>query len=545
MSLSESVGPTLPAAPPLPEARTLRVAAGIALYLLLGALTLAPLLCAAIPPLVDYPNHLARMWILLHAGDIPALAQNYVVHWRLLPNLAMDLVMPALAHILPFEQAGRVFIAVTMALPVLATVALHRALFGRVGLWPLCALLFVYNAALFWGFLNFLFTQGVALLAFAGWIASERWRTEVRVVLFSAAAALLVVMHLFAFGIYGLLVAFYELGKLMATHRWSAERAMALAVRLAQFGPAALLWFAGSGNGGPSYIHYGGLYDKLYAIMAPATFGWWALPFDLGVALAALVFLLYARRSPAFKLSPLMRMPVAALIIAAMLMPSWMSGSWLADIRLPVTLPFVLIASTRLEAPRRSVIAGFAVVALALFGTRLWLVSQVWRDADRHFAEFRAASRALPEGARLLVVQTSIAWNDGFIEGISPYLAIREKPTYYHMPLLAVIDRSAFIPYLFSGWTPVHPSARNVGRFRTVDSPIAPQDLIDGASSAGTEPSATSLNVLGEPPYWRDWPRKFDYVLWIDFDPPSTPPAPHLQPYADGSFFRIYRVVPD
>src|SRR5690349_23654119 len=87
---------------------------GVAAYVVLCALTLSPLLWAAVPPLVDYPNHLARIWVLVQNGALPELAQNYVVAWRLLPNLAMDLILPALAQIMPLEIAGRLFIALTM-----------------------------------------------------------------------------------------------------------------------------------------------------------------------------------------------------------------------------------------------------------------------------------------------------------------------------------------------------------------------------------------------------------------------------------------------
>jgi hypothetical protein len=99
-----------------------------------------------------------------------------------------------------------------MVLPVIATAVLHRVLHGRVGFWPLCSLLFVYNAALYWGFLDFLFGLGVALLGFSGWVASERWHTITRVAVFSVVASLVFMLHLFALGIYGLLVVSYELG---------------------------------------------------------------------------------------------------------------------------------------------------------------------------------------------------------------------------------------------------------------------------------------------------------------------------------------------
>src|SRR5258708_9339791 len=200
-SLSTSAPATVPA-------RTATAAHGtfglLAVTLVLSGLTLSPLLWAAVPPLVDYPNHLARMWILAQNGALTDLANNYAVAWRLLPNLAMDLVVPALAQIMPLEIAGRLFIALTMLSLVAGTMTLHRALHGRMSLWPLSALLFLYNAALFWGFLNCLFGIGMFLLAFSGWISSRHWRTAPRLLAFSVIASLLLILHLFAFCLYAL-----------------------------------------------------------------------------------------------------------------------------------------------------------------------------------------------------------------------------------------------------------------------------------------------------------------------------------------------------
>jgi hypothetical protein len=58
------------------------------------------------------------------------------------------------------EQAGRVFIALMMGALIGGTAALHRAIHGRVGIWPIWSVLFVYNAELFWGFPT-LFATGV------------------------------------------------------------------------------------------------------------------------------------------------------------------------------------------------------------------------------------------------------------------------------------------------------------------------------------------------------------------------------------------------
>lgn len=61
----------------------------IALILLIGA-ALLPVLLVRIPAMVDYPDHLARMY-LLHANGTAAANPYYRVVWVLYPDLAMDL----------------------------------------------------------------------------------------------------------------------------------------------------------------------------------------------------------------------------------------------------------------------------------------------------------------------------------------------------------------------------------------------------------------------------------------------------------------------
>jgi hypothetical protein len=539
MSYSPDVNPILPFSR---ASNALRKSEVVAAYLILGALTLSPLLWAAVPPLIDYPDHLARMWVLLHAQDIPALASNYVVDWRLLPNLAMDLVVPALAQFMPLEYAGRLFIALTLLGLVLGTVALHKALHGRVGLWPLASLLFVYNSVLYWGFVNFLFTLGLALLTFSAWVASAYWGPMRRVIVFSLAASLLLVFHLFGFGIYGLLVASYEFGQQPDERRWTAEGIRTVSTRLLQFIPAALLWSMTLGKGGPSYTEYG-LEYKTMALIAPTTFGWSPVLLDWAVLFVVIYFLLYARGSAVFRLAPAMRWPLIAMVVAAVLMPDWLSGSWAADLRLPVALAFVVTASLRFDGTRRVAIGCFAVIALVLLGTRVWAVSTSWRDADRRFAEFRTASRAISEGARLLVVQTPMTRNEARIDGVPDMLALHEPMTFWHMPTLAIIDRSAFVPYFFTGWTPVRPNPRNAGIAQTQSRLMTPADLVESASPDWWPPAADWPDRMGEMPYWRDWPKTFDFVLWIDFAPQPALLPDRLQPWASGSFFRIYRVI--
>src|SRR5437762_2922065 len=76
-----------------------------------GALCLllsAPLLLADVPPILDYPNHLARLFILAKAGQDPVLDGIWQPHWAVIPDLGIDLLVPPLMHILPPLEAGKI-----------------------------------------------------------------------------------------------------------------------------------------------------------------------------------------------------------------------------------------------------------------------------------------------------------------------------------------------------------------------------------------------------------------------------------------------------
>src|SRR5260370_2616350 len=196
--------------------RRLRLAVLTLAGLLLGALAAYPIVSTQYMPLLDYPSHMARMHVLLEAGRSSLLDQFYLIRWRPLPDLAVDLVVPLLAQIMPLDWAGRAFILLTMALMTGGTVAVHRALF-REGAdrfpswWPFLSLLFLYDHILLMGFLNYLFGLGLALVGFAAWLRIRDGSAAARIAVGTGFAIAAYFAHLFPFGLYGLLVAGYEL----------------------------------------------------------------------------------------------------------------------------------------------------------------------------------------------------------------------------------------------------------------------------------------------------------------------------------------------
>ena len=518
---------------------------GVAYAVLIGAMligaVLSPLLAVTVPPLLDYPDHLARMAIL--AGKAPAAMQNYIAHWRLLPNLAMDVVVPPLAQLMPVETAGRVFVGLAMVLPVFGTIAVHHALYGRVGLWPLCSLLFVFNAALWFGLVNFLFSLGVALFAFACWIGSEGWQPALRLAVFSLVAALMFILHLFAFGIYGLLIASYELGERFLRRRGSIAGMTGYLASLAQFVPVFVLWLLSGADTGARFTEFGSPADKLQALLSPVSFNLPPTLLDYALAGFCLFAIYVALRSRAVAVHHSMLVPIIVLLAAGIVMPKTMLDGTLADSRLLIGFAFVLIAATEPVQARRKLAIPLVFVGLALIGLRVWAVAQSWRDFDERFAEFRGAAQQMPEGSRLLVVQSEMPAGGEEFADVPRALALRSAVAFIHMPALAVIDRGAFVPNLFLHRQPLDVTARNaelIPPSRPYDLGIlTPEELVARADASLRAATAATPDARS---WGADWPKHYDFVLWIDFgEEPANLPA-RLEPWARGSFFHLYRV---
>src|SRR5262245_6755204 len=86
------------------------------LVALLTAFVVAPVFFVEIPAMVDYPNHLARMYLLSAIGT-PEENPYYVVDWKLYPmNLAMDLIVPPMARFVDVETATKAFLVLSQIL---------------------------------------------------------------------------------------------------------------------------------------------------------------------------------------------------------------------------------------------------------------------------------------------------------------------------------------------------------------------------------------------------------------------------------------------
>ena len=468
------------------------------LYAALSLAVLVPVFSVQVPCLGDYLNHLARISILGKlAGGSAVLAGFYDTRWKFVPYYGMDVPVLLLARVVGIYQAGRVFVAVCVLMPVAAVAVLRRVLVGRAGLVPVLAYLFCYNYLLERGFLAYLFAAGLAMMVFAGWVAAAAWRRWLRALVFSAAALLLYLCHAYGFGVLCILVGGYELAR-AAGRPWRESAADCAAACFVAV-PTLVIGAAFGGNANvstASHIHYGGLADKIGAVLSPVYF-----PGGM-VVVAILLFLLACAvlLGGHLRLSPRVWGPVACLVLAAVAAPSVLFNAWGSDFRLPLVVVLVVLAGIVPAGIGRRTGMFVAACVCALVG---WRSAEAWallRGLDKQVAAVRRVVADLPAGQRLLVVEAG-----------GPARIAPEAMT-GHIALVAAIDRDAFIPYLFLGNTAVRVRPAWARSSSFLSSTVDLAQLRQGAARSDP-PGGPPEYGWGGQVYWLGWPNKFDYVL--------------------------------
>lgn len=515
----------------------------VAFYALLFTLACIPIFAFAVLPLGDVPNHMARVYILNNLEAEPILQKYYGVHWDLFSFQASDLLLPPLARWFGLETGVQLFVVTAFALLIAGTAAVHRVLFGRVGIWPAAAFLFLYNFTLTSGQISFLFSTGISLLLFAAWIATERWPRALRLAVFTGATMGLMLLHFFVFAAYALLVMCFAVGRARRAPTWVEKVRQLVAAGLPFVPPAfCFLWSFGQTISGPT--SYGIIIDRSLALLVgTVNYGRWP---DIVLSVAVIITLWWLNRRKRIALPLDMRLPVLVLLLSAIAMPRLLLGVFGADLRLPLLLYFLLVAASEVRLVGRRQIICLAAGIFALLALRVGTTTALWSQIDADYREFRAADHVLVRGSRVAVIPV------GPDHRTNP----QPEPPYWFISCLAVIDRQVFLPQLYTNATPLEltPEAKGIysdtlARGRTVRwHPAGPAfakvdpETVRQVEQVGQRIS--NWDIYTSTIDWSNWPERFDYVIDLHLGRPGNPVPALLTEVWRGSYFAIYRIHP-
>ena len=144
------------------------------------------------------------MQVIAELSKNHPIARFFELNWQVIPNLAMDIIVPPLAHIVNVYRAGQVFLVSMFVVIISGILMLNRALIGRFSVLPLFAIPLLYNYVFLVGLMNYIFGIGVAIWALSGWVALRERAWPIRFALSSLFVVVLFFCHLSALGIYGI-----------------------------------------------------------------------------------------------------------------------------------------------------------------------------------------------------------------------------------------------------------------------------------------------------------------------------------------------------
>jgi hypothetical protein len=437
---------------------------------------IAPIWVVAFPPLLDYPNHLARAFVLAHLGDPHfSFREFYRADWGAYPYLGMDASLAVLGRIFPIETAGRLFLSLcALALPVSGWFFLRQA--HPESEFAACwALLISYNVFFLEGFLNFDLSLAAGFLALGLWLrwlarpAAGRWIAAL--VAFTA----LYFTHLLGFGIAGLIVVAYLALAHRAFRDWVWSGALAL--------PGLAFYLHSSRVGlAANKIVFHGFGDKLDSL-GMILHGYWPWLDWISLGALGIWFLAAWWRNPEFHWDRKW-IAIAAFLFALFWAIPWMWGEG-SDLDIRV-LPFLFVALLAMaRAGRRA--KWLAAIPLLLFAARTVSVTEHFVQAQPELADLARSFEAVPRGALVLPI----------VEGDEDPI---ERP-FTHFWAYGVIRRGWFSPYLMDapGETPM----------RIIHDSYTP----DGFWNL----------VYDEPPDWQQVQSDYDYVWAYDVSRFSAP----------------------
>lgn len=501
------------------------------LFALLLAVVAIPILLNPLPPISDYINHLARMQIIATVNSDEYLHRYYEIDWQVIPNLMMDLIVPSMVRVMNVYLAGQLYTLMSFALILSGTVALHRQLFGRWSALPLIASLLLFNDVFLVGTMNYVFGIGLMLWALTAWIALRERAVMLRLVVSALFVVGLFFCHLFALGVYGVgLLAFegHRLGAAVRRARGGSKPAE-LAAAILDFVMTGLPFVPALGMLMLSPTR--GLWDFYWRIHGKLN----GLIFVLRVYSNAVAILLVAtvllaagwalrRRLLSCHAFGLPLLAVGTVFYLAL--PRVMFETYMVDLRLPISLAFILVACFDVDFRAPAVRRVFAVGVVALLGVRVGEVTYEWSQLSPPIASFHHSVALLKRGAKVLVAYATP--NSG--ERLRDYGLV-------HADCIAIIERSALVTTAFTvvGKQVLHARAAYRGRVDTEDG--TPPDVNEIVRVADrVDPK------VGD--YWRRWTRDYDYlyVLFTTPDFPNPDPA-HLTELFAGDRFILYRVA--
>ncbi|WP_075292337.1 hypothetical protein [Pararhizobium arenae] len=514
--------------------------------LIAAAISLIPVLTIDIPPMPDYPNHYARLWLLAGGTQDPMIAPIYQVDWGTAwTNVIIDVIAALTGPFLSMAVIGPLVLSLALLLPATGIAVLNREIFGGFHWWHALCFILGWNFVYLAGFLNFEIGLGLALLFVAG---DLKLRSQAYGVLFlyrAIAATVILVAHPFALLFFTVLLAAFAFGReidpLLKPSVWPRLIGRIIVDVIPCLLPlVALLLFGPSlpGTAAPANLS-GIVWNEVslynFASVLMTYFKTYNLKIDALYVLAFAVPVIAAAVWRKLEVHWGLFLVAVVLGILSLFMPRQFMATGGIDTRLPSMMALAFAAGVRpnLTATRMlAVVAG--CLACVVVASRVAVIEKVWIAGEENIAAVERAIAQVPAGAALLPMQHHLDPALNRTAPVGRFLG-NNMPIHWHYGSLAVVRQKAFIPTLFSA--PGKQPIKILPPWNEIAVPEGLPPTVDMLADPANQPDY---------PYLKDWNTRFDYILVSNADLPNMtgpmPELPQLTLIADEGFAKLYRI---
>ncbi|HUB48184.1 MAG TPA: hypothetical protein VMB73_24665 [Acetobacteraceae bacterium] len=473
---------------------------------IMAAVLVAPFCQTKVPPVVDYPNHLAGDYILAHLNHSAWLGRIYQPHWAVIPDLANDLILLPLLAFLPTFIAGKLVLFMALLAPLAGALFYNYALFRSFTFWPLASALVAFNFAFLLGLSSFLFGLGAAFSVVAVWIMLRERYPGGGIVVLAFGSVVVFFCHITAMSFLVALFGSYEICQFRQFTIAQASKRILPLLSIAL--PAGLLYLISPTASGPWQPIWTSPIEKLLFFFGPVMNYSLALDCMTGVALLAATT--FAVQAGWLQIPRCTLICLIGLLVLFFVAPFRIKGGSFFDLRFIIMAGYLMFGGMRENPtiPVRHLWAALTCLTIVA-GGRIFIVSVIWHAQPHQIALVQQVTRLVPPGSRVLVANE-------FPDTANPYwkqiptvsLIASIFPDDYHLPTIFLAQRQAFFQTLFADPT---------------QQPIAfrPEYQRNSVRSAAWGPPSSAM-LAKSPltavereryPYLLDWQTNFDYVL--------------------------------
>lgn len=395
-------------------------------------LNILPVWIVERPPLVDYPNHLARTFIISNYEHFKDL---YELIFEPVPNMAMDMVIPLLVKLYPdIEVAGKLFLTVEIILLILGCHILAKNIHGFTYL-GLVGGFIVYNSMFLYGFVNYIFGISMFLITFAYYYKNRNTLNSIKLIVLTGLVFMSYLCHLSSY-----IFLFVSFSVCIAYKYIKDKEISFVCLSIIPLVPTVisfLVFMKGTGQIGT--IYPSNMFDKLVHIVS--LFIGYNYIIDSMIILVFVLLLAYlvAKASDKTRIKKEILIIGIIFLILFIISPRAIFSSFGADARfVPPGLIFMIMAFRFQLLDKAKKFLFISLMLIFIF--KIFYICCYWEKLDRNISQLIPLFNSFEEGEKIFpIVMLPINIQENKIE----------RPL-YHVIHYSTIYKKTFSPTIFA-----------------------------------------------------------------------------------------------